>query len=267
MRLAGGPLDYLLRRSRRARQLRVVVDPARGVVVTVPIRHALARVEEFLRSHESWLRRHLAANAQQHARLAARRPFGPNGRILFQGQLHRVRVEDAAAGARRSRVLRVGGADGGEIVLVLARADRRSPAAVLEPWLREQAAAAIDVEVSLHASAMGVTPAAVSIRDARTRWGSASLKGRLTFSWRLILAPPEALETVVIHELAHLRVFGHGPRFWSIVASRRPDHRQWRVWLREHSPELHATLDGADAADGSVAAGAPEQLTLAGALR
>jgi predicted metal-dependent hydrolase len=62
-------------------------------------------------------------------------------------------------------------------------------------------------------------------------------------SWRLVLAPPEALETVVVHELAHLRVFGHGPAFWSLVASRRPDHAVWRRWLRTHSLELHAALD------------------------
>jgi predicted metal-dependent hydrolase len=61
-------------------------------------------------------------------------------------------------------------------------------------------------------------------------------------SWRLILAPPEALETVVVHELAHLRVFGHGPRFWAVVASRRADHLVWRRWLRTHSLELHAAL-------------------------
>jgi len=64
----------------------------------------------------------------------------------------------------------------------------------------------------------------------------------LAFSWRLILAPPEALETVVVHELAHLRVFGHGPAFWAVVASRIPDHLTWRRWLREHSVELHAAL-------------------------
>jgi len=78
--------------------------------------------------------------------------------------------------------------------------------------------------------------------EGRTRWGSASRAGRLSFSWRLVLAPPEALETVVIHELAHLRVFGHGPRFWAVVAARRPDHVAWRHWLRDHSMELHGAL-------------------------
>jgi hypothetical protein len=67
------------------------------------------------------------------------------------------------------------------------------------------------------------------------------------FSWRLVIAPPEALETVVVHELAHLRVFGHGPRFWALVASRRPDHLVWRRWLRSHSLELHGALGKASA--------------------
>jgi predicted metal-dependent hydrolase len=58
-----------------------------------------------------------------------------------------------------------------------------------------------------------------------------------------MLAPPQALETVVVHELCHLRVFGHGPRFRGLLASRVPDHVTWRRWLREHASELHAALD------------------------
>jgi predicted metal-dependent hydrolase len=85
----------------------------------------------------------------------------------------------------------------------------------------------------------------MTLRDPRTRWGSASRHGRLSFSWRLVLAPPEALETVVIHELAHLRVFGHGPKFWALVATHRPDHRLWRRWLHDHSTEIHTALDPA----------------------
>ena len=117
------------------------------------------------------------------------------------------------------------------------------PRPVLGAWLKPRARIEIEREVGRHATALGVAPKAISVRDQRTRWGSASRHGRLAFSWRLILAPPEALETVVIHELAHLRVFGHGPRFWAFVASRRPDHAIWRRWLREHSMELHGALE------------------------
>ena len=93
-----------------------------------------------------------------------------------------------------------------------------------------------------HATALGVTPRSITIRDPRSRWGSASQTGRVSLSWRLVLAPREALETVVIHELAHLRVFGHGPSFWALVASRRPDHQTWRRWLHDHATELHGAL-------------------------
>ena len=114
---------------------------------------------------------------------------------------------------------------------------------MLRDWLRARARATIEREIERRAPALGVTPVAVTVRDQRTRWGSAARSGRLSLSWRLILAPPEALQTVVIHELAHLRVFGHGPDFWALVGGLRPDHRQWRRWLREHALELHTALE------------------------
>jgi len=147
-----------------------------------------------------------------------------------------------AVHGRRSTVERAGSDEGDELVVRLASGDRREVAAVLRGWLKDRAAAAIEREVARHAAALAVSPARVALRDPRTRWGSASRDGRLMLSWRLVLAPPEALETVVIHELAHLRVFGHGPGFWALVASRRPDHADWRRWLRRHSLELHETL-------------------------
>jgi predicted metal-dependent hydrolase len=247
-RLPGGPLSYTLRRSPRSRTLRVVIHPDRGVVVTVPAagrrgwRDPALHIDSFLGEREAWLRRHLARQARDRAEIAARGGLRDGAAILFRGDLHRLRLVPARPGLRRSTVERIGGADGDEIVIHVAEPDGRTVGAVLEAWLKPRARAAIEREIGRHATALGVAPAAVSIRDQRTRWGSASRQARLAFSWRLILAPPEALETVVIHELAHLRVFGHGPRFWSVVASRRPDHKVWRRWLHDHSAELHAAL-------------------------
>jgi predicted metal-dependent hydrolase len=248
VRLPGGPLTYTLRRSPRSRGLRVVIHPDRGVVVTVPAagrrgwtdpeRH----VRPFLAEREAWLRRHLAKQAREQAELDARGGLRDGARIRFRGDLHRLRIVPAAAGARRSRVERIGGAEEDEIVVRRAAGDPRPVGALLEAWLKPRARAAIEREIRRHADALGVSPAGISIRDQRTRWGSASRERRLAFSWRLILAPPEALETVVVHELAHLRVFGHGPRFWALVASRKPDHKAWRTWLRDHSLELHGAL-------------------------
>jgi len=248
-RLPGGPIPYILRRSPRSRGLRVVIHPDRGVVVTVPAAgrrgwsDPLPHVHGFLAEREAWLRRHLDRQALERAQLAARGGLRDGAQLRFRGAMHRLRLHPARPGARRSSVERVGGADEDELVVHLATADRRSTGEVLEAWLRASARDAIECEIHRHAAALRVEPAAVSVRDQRSRWGSASRQGRLAFSWRLILAPPEALETVVVHELAHLRVFGHGPRFWAVVASRRPDHAAWRRWLRDHSTEIHGALD------------------------
>jgi predicted metal-dependent hydrolase len=241
--LPGGPLPYMLRRSPRARSVRVVIHPDRGVVVTLPatrsaIRDGERQATAFLADREAWLRRHLARQAQVEATIASRGGARDGGAIPFRGRLHRVRVVPAVSGIRRSDVIPFDD----ELVIHRAPADRRSEAAILEGWLKHEARGIIEDVVAAHATALGVRPSGITLRDPRTRWGSASKAGRLSFSWRLILAPAEALETVVCHELAHLRVFGHGPRFWSIVASRRPDHRTWRRWLHDHATELHRAL-------------------------
>jgi hypothetical protein len=88
--------------------------------------------------------------------------------------------------------------------------------------------------------ALGVSYQRVQIRDQRTRWGSCSARGTLSFNWRLALAPFEVLDYVVVHELCHLREPNHSARFWRLVASRRPGWRGQRAWLTTHGPELLA---------------------------
>jgi predicted metal-dependent hydrolase len=87
-----------------------------------------------------------------------------------------------------------------------------------------------------------VTYTRLAIRDGRSRWGSCSSHGGLNFSWRLILAPPEILDYVVIHELAHRRELNHSPRFWAIVAAHCPAYRQHQRWLRDHGAHLMSIL-------------------------
>ena len=245
--LAGGRLPYTLRRSTRARGVRVVIHPDRGVIVTVPAtrlsqREGERRAQRFLHERERWVRRHLDRQARARAEVIARGGARDGGSVPYLGLLHLVRVVPLAAGEGRSRVERVGGPDGDELVIRRSAGEGRPDARILELWLRARARVAIEREVLRHAATLDVAPVAVTLRDPRSRWGSASRAGRLSFSWRLVLAPPEALETVVIHELAHLRVFGHGPRFWALVASRRADHATWRRWLHDHAAELHGAL-------------------------
>jgi predicted metal-dependent hydrolase len=255
--LGSRAVAYELRRSSRSRGIRISIDQRRGLVVSIPPATrrgwsdaaSLARVEAFLRERERWILRHLDRLARERAAQLARGGARDGGAVRYRGELHRVRVARASAAARRSTVERAGADDGDELVIRVASRDRRAPERVLEAWLRDRAREAINRAAARHAPVLGVSPRVVDLRDPRTRWASASKDGRLMFSWRLVLATPDALETVVVHELAHLKVFGHGPRFWALVASRRPSHLADRAWLRRHSHELHAALETSEAAD------------------
>lgn len=249
IRLGHRAVQYHLRRSARSRGLRVTIDPRLGLVVSVPpaTRRGWARpdghVEAFLRERQAWVLKHLDGLARERDAARARGGAQDGGQVFYRGQLHRVRVVEAALRGRRSVIERTGGESEDELVVSLATGDRRPLERILEVWFRDRAAEAIEAAMATHAADLGVRPTLVEIRDPGSRWGSASRKGRLMFSWRLVLAPPASLETVVVHELAHLRVFGHGPAFWALVALRRPAHLADRAWLRRNSHALHAALE------------------------
>ena len=257
VRLGQRSVEYRLRRSARSRGLRITIDDRDGLIVSVPLetRRGWARPEEhvevFLRERQRWILRHLDSQAREREAARARGGARAGGLVPYRGELHRIGVRPAAANGRRSTVERSGGEEGDELIVNLAPADRRSVAGVLEAWFRERAIEAIGQVVAAQAPALAVAPSHIAIRDPRSRWGSASRKGRLMFSWRLILAPQASLETVVVHELAHLRVFGHGPRFWALVAARRPGHLADRAWLRRHSQALHGALEAWPDEDGA----------------
>jgi predicted metal-dependent hydrolase len=98
----------------------------------------------------------------------------------------------------------------------------------------------VSMVADYEAPEIGVSFERIEIRDQRSRWGSCSTRGTLSFNWRLVLAPLEVLDYVVVHELCHLREQNHSRRFWKLVESRRPGWRAQRDWLNEHGPELLA---------------------------
>jgi predicted metal-dependent hydrolase len=238
----------------------MTVDPRHGLVVSIPPPQRRgwagasgeARAEAFLREREGWVRRHLGRLDRERTEAQARGGVRDGGSIRYRGEVHGIRIVPAGPSVRRSVVERSGADGGDELVIRLAARDRRAPEHVLEAWLRARAREVLDQAIERYAPALTVRPSVVDLRDPRTRWGSSSRQGRLMFSWRLVLAPPDALETVVVHELAHLRVFGHGPRFWAVVAATRPTHLADRAWLRKRSHELHAALDSVDELDRAV---------------
>jgi predicted metal-dependent hydrolase len=234
-------IPYRLRRSPRARRLRLVVDGGELPVLTLPHGLPVQVADAFVLERRAWIARHLARVAAERARHLARGPLGDGGALDLSGRAHRLEVRMLPAG-RRSTVEH-DDSDGPVLRVRLAPGDPRSLAVVLEAWLRRQARAAVERRIVARAPQLGVTPASIAIRDPRTRWGSASRRGRLSFSWRLVMAPPAVLDYVVVHELAHLAVFGHPPAFWALVRAQSPETDRARRWLRLHGRELHWALE------------------------
>ena len=196
------------------------------VVVVLPRRAPEGIAETLVRQHEPWVRRHVAMALARRSRLDARPPLLP-GRVLeVNGVPHAVVHQptlDARAEVRRSLDA---DQDGVTATLEVRARDAAAATRALEAWLRAEARRLLAERVASLAPVMGVTPTTIAVRDQRSRWGSASRAGSLSFSWRLVLAPPFVLDTVVTHELAHLRHADHSPRFWALVQGARPAERR-----------------------------------------
>ncbi|MBS4026276.1 MAG: M48 family metallopeptidase [Clostridia bacterium] len=107
-------------------------------------------------------------------------------------------------------------------------------------WYRQQANEAIMLRVRYYSEKVGVAYNTVRIKDQKTRWGSCSAKKNLNFNWRLIMAPPEVLDYVVVHELCHLIHLNHSPAFWQLVKNQLPDYSRHKRWLKDQGATLMA---------------------------
>jgi len=209
------------------------------IVVVLPRRMPEAEADRLVRQHAAWLDRHVARISHQQALLTARPPLG-EGRVLeIAGE--RCRISEVATGAVRALRGRVEPVVGG--LLVRPGRDGRTTPELRQGWLRLRARESITERVVARAPELAVRPGRITIRDQSSRWASASSSGGLSFSWRLLLAPPFVLDAVVVHELAHLRIRGHTAAFWALVEQHAPRTREARRWLREHASELRAALD------------------------
>ena len=200
--------------------MRVTVDATRGVEVVLPRRAAEREAAAAIRELQPWIERRIAELSRARAAVAARGETVPYlGRTLaLRGEAGRVRV------TRRDDVLLV--PDG----------DARGPA--LERWYRRAARTEIEPRLDRACALAGASYSRLTIRAQRTRWASCSRTGAMSFNWRLLLAPEPVLDYVVWHEVCHLEVMDHSPRFWRLLAARSPGYREQLRWLRAHGATL-----------------------------
>jgi predicted metal-dependent hydrolase len=211
--------EYTLRRSPRARRVRVSVESDGAVQVTLPKRASLRDADEAVRELAPWIerrRRALARAAAEIARTPGTLPYLDTELTLV-------------AQAGRTRVHRRG-----DMLLV----PETGRAEALERWYRRAARAEIGPRLDAAVARAGTVYSGLTIRGQRTRWASCSSTGGMSFNWRLLLAPEAVLDYVIEHEVCHLEVMDHSPHFWRLLESRVPDWRDHARWLRRYGSTL-----------------------------
>jgi predicted metal-dependent hydrolase len=217
--MAGAEFEFRVRRSPRARRVRVSVDGSGEVEVVLPKRAPERAAAQAVRELTPWIERRRRTLARAAAEVAR-----PEGTVPYLGRDLRLVPQPG-----RERVHRRG-----DELLV----PKRDAAAAIERWYRRQARAEIAPRLDAAAARAGTSYTGLTIRGQKTRWASCSTTGHMSFNWRLLLAPEAVVDYVVEHEVCHLERMDHSPRFWALLESRVPDWREHARWLRRYGPTL-----------------------------
>ena len=214
------PLRF--RRNAKARRLVLRLDAkTQGLVMTLPKRSSLPDALRFVEQSRDWIIRTLSKQIPSAV-------VADGASVLFRGTPHGLRF----IGGRRGLV------SASEGLLLVPGDEAHAPRRLLD-YLKRQALQELSAASRKYAAAMETRYSRISIRDQKSRWGSCSAGGVLSYSWRLILAPDFVLDYVAAHEVAHLREMNHGPRFWRLVLTHCPHARDAKQWLKTHGREVH----------------------------
>ena len=216
-----------LRRHRQARRYTLRIQAAtREVVLTMPSRGSLKAAKEFAQKHGGWI-------AARLGRLPEATPFADGIVVPLRGTPHRI----VHRRNTRGTVWTENSAEGEK--LLCGAGDTPHVNRRVTAYLKQEARRDLEAASRRYAEEIGVKIKRISMRDQSSRWGSCSTTGALSYSWRLILAPPYVLEYLAAHEVAHLREMNHSTRFWRLLAKLSPAMKRAKVWLDVHGTDLH----------------------------
>lgn len=239
-------IGYTIRRSARRRTVGITID-MQGVRVAAPERMPLEQVVALVNTKARWI---AEKYAEFKSRLEPRKRFVSGEEFLYLGRRVSLQVQGKPSGHDRgpgSALLQnldrpskprpqAAVALKGNLLLVQA-ADPNVPSKevreMLEHWYRSRAEEVITRRVQHYADQLGWPMPKVLIRNQKRRWGSCNAKGELRFNWRLVMLPLRVLDYVVVHEMAHLKVLNHSPRFWALVEQIMPDYKARHQALHE----------------------------------
>lgn len=213
----------------RARRLTLRIETGgRGLRVTVPPGLARGEVERFLDRHSGWLEARLA-------KVPDKPQVRPGIKLPYRGKPHLIVHEPDTRGT-----VSIGELDGAPALIV--HGDRRHLPRRLSDFLKREARREIEPLVARYAAEVGCPAKAVRFKDTSSRWGSCTSDGTLSFSWRIMMAPPTVIDYLVAHEVAHLREMNHGPKFWALCTQLCPRTDEARSWLKRNGNALQAIV-------------------------
>jgi len=217
-------IDQIIRTKRKS--IALIVEPNGRLVVRAPIRISDADIKHLVKQKERWIREK-QKRVKDKSTQSKPKVYMDREEFLYLGKSYNLKI---VADLNPALVL--------SRKFYLSRRALPKAESVFTEWYREQARAVISERVELYAARHGFTYRKIRITSARTRWGSCSSMGNLNFTWRLVMAPPEVIDYVVVHELAHLRVNNHSKEFWKQVERIMSDYKQRLKWLKENGQKL-----------------------------
>ena len=216
-------IDNLVRAKRRT--IALIVERDGSLTVRAPRRATLNDIYGFIQEKTDWILR--SREKLKAIKPIPKKAYVDGERFLFLGQEYELRLVPPQRPALKF--------DGG---FTLSTSAQERGEQAFTKWYKTQALTVFTERVNHYANLHGLIPKEVKVNSAKTRWGSCTSAGTLNFTWRLVMAPLEVIDYVVLHELAHLKVKNHSPRFWKLVESLCPDFKHHRKWLRDHGETM-----------------------------
>jgi len=229
IKLQDRTVNYAIKQSYRTRAIRLEIRRETGLTVVVPRKYTPKQVEDILLQKSRWILRHLTAEKPVQMPLFKPAP-GHGDSLPYLGNTIELAVIAEAGKHTTARFT------DGRLVIALTSGVKTAP--VLEAWYRMQARRVFTQKADAFKAIMGLSYKAILIRGQKTRWGSCSPSGNIALNWKLMMAPAEVVDYVIIHELAHRKHMNHSKKFWDMVEHYCPNWKKHRRWLTLHQDEL-----------------------------
>ncbi len=217
-------VDQIIRSKRKT--IAIIVRPDASLIVRAPLRASNQSIQDFIAKNQNWIEKKQAQ--ARAAEYIEPRQYAPGERFEFLGKAYPLEIVKD-----QKRILTLAGDR-----FLLAESAQENAESTFTRWYRDQARQILNERVEYYARQNGLQYKKIGLTSARTRWGSCSASGALNFSWRLIQAPMDVVDYVVVHELVHTVHHNHSRRFWKKVEQVMPDYLDHRKWLRKNGQRL-----------------------------